>query len=266
MTDIGRADTLWWKLTIVLVVLFGLTLVAWAIDDRIINRESVWAKPLKFEASLAMHFATLALALGLVNQSSGWALGLSITAVASIAATAFEILYILVQAARQEPSHFNLSNGFYTTMYVMMAVGAVVITLAAGVVGVAVLLDPKPGASSALSFGFVLGLVGGALLTLVTAFRMGGALDHHNGSEIAGALRMPLTGWSLTVGDRRVPHFLATHMMQALPIAGALAGSLLAPPLAVAAVVLSAILWTILTLLAFAQANAGVPLTQWPFT
>jgi hypothetical protein len=29
-------------------------------------------------------------------------------------------------------------------------------------------------------------------------------------------------GWSLTSGDLRVSHFLATHMMQAVPIAAAL--------------------------------------------
>lgn len=266
MIDIGRADALWWKLTIVLVVLFVLTLVAWAIDDRVIDRESIWAKPLKFEASLAIHFATLALALSLVNQSPGWALGLSVSAIASVAATAFEILYILVQAARQETSHFNLSIAFYSFMYVLMAAGAVVITLAAGVVGLAVLLDSRPGVSKPLNWGFVLGLVGGTILTLVTAFRMGGALNHHNGVEAAEALRMPLTGWSLTVGDRRVPHFLATHMMQAMPIAGAIAGSIFATPVAVAAVLAIAVLWTMLTLIAFAQANTGVPLTQWPFT
>ncbi|MBN8980083.1 MAG: hypothetical protein J0I29_02235 [Rhizobiales bacterium] len=265
MADISRAEALWWKLTVVLVGLFAVTLIGWLIDDRVIDRESVWAKPLKFEASLAIHFATLAIALNAVSETSRWGSVVWAAAVASTAATVFEMLYILLQAARQQPSHFNLSSGFYTAMYVAMAAGAVVITTAAGITGGAVLAGAKPGVAPAVRWGLALGLVGGTLLTLVTAFRMGGALNHHNGIEVTGGLRMPITGWSLTVGDRRVPHFLATHLMQALPIAGAVAASVVSPAIALVGVFAFGVLWTAATLITFAQANAGVPLTQWPF-
>ena len=92
--------------------------------------------------------------------------------------------------------------------------------LMAAVVGVAALLDGEARLGPATCLGVVLGLLGGTILTLVIAFRMGGAPGRHVGLEPASAPRLPLTGWSLAVGDRRVPHFFATHMMQALPLAG----------------------------------------------
>jgi hypothetical protein len=74
----------------------------------------------------------------------------------------------------------------------------------------------------ATRIGVGVGLIGGTVLTIIVGLTMGGSPGHHVGVEPAGAARMPITGWSLTVGDRRVPHFFATHMMQAVPVAGLL--------------------------------------------
>ena len=266
MSDLNRAEQLWWNAAFVLALLFTATLAAWMFDTRLIDRESVWAKPLKFEASLALHFATLALCTTLLRDPSKWETLLWAAGVASVAATVFEMIYILVQAARQMPSHFNLSTPFFTTMYVLMAVGAVFITIAALPVGMAVLFDPADGNAFAVRLGVTLGLVGGTVLTLITAFRIGGALNHHAGIELANAPRMAITGWSLSVGDRRVAHFLATHMMQAVPLCGYLCGKLGSPFAASAAVVGFAALWISATLVAFAQSNMGLPLTRWPWS
>jgi len=32
--------------------------------------------------------------------------------------------------------------------------------------------------------------------------------------------KIPVVGWSREVGDLRIPHFIATHMMQILPLLG----------------------------------------------
>lgn len=265
MTSPDRVFDLWFVTAIALGGLFPLCAIAWAFDGRLLGSESVWAKPMKFALSLAIHFLTLALALRLVAPQSASSTLLWAIALASVAAAVFEMSYIVVQAARQQPSHFNLSTPFYAAMYVLMALGAVAITVAAGAVGLAALLQPAPDVSRALQWAVVIGLAGGTILTLVTAFRMGGALDHHNGVEAAEAARMPLTGWSLTVGDRRVPHFLATHMMQAIPVAGLLAERLMKPAAAVFGVVAFSAIWIAATLIAFRQANAGLALTRWPF-
>ncbi len=265
MSQVSRAEALWWNATMVLTLLFAITLVAFLLDKRLIAGESVWAKPLKFEASLALHFATLALAVSLVNLQTSWGPLLWYVAIASIAATAFEVAYIVVQAARQQASHFNLATPFYATMYVLMAIGAVVITISAAAVGGAVFSDADATVRPALLAGISIGLIGGAILTLITAFKMGGALNHHAGVEAFNAPRMPLTGWSLTVGDRRVPHFLATHMIQAIPLAGFTLDRFFTAPIAIGGVLAVAGVWITATVVSFQQANAGLPFMRWPY-
>lgn len=259
-----RTEQLWWTTVAVLVLLFAATLVLSLIDRRELDGAGVWAKPLKFELALALHFATLALIVGSLGDSWRQSSALWWVAVASAACTSFEMGYILVQAGRQQASHFNLATPFLAAMYGLMAAGAIVITLAAAVVGVAALLDGEARLGPATRLGVVLGLLGGTILTLVIAFKMGGALDRHVGLEPTSAPRLPLTGWSLAVGDRRVPHFFATHMMQALPLAGLVFDRVLPRLAATAAMVILAVGWAALTLFFFHQANSGLPLHRWP--
>lgn len=261
--DRRHAEHVWWTAAALLMALFAATLVVHAFDRRLLDGAAVWAKPLKFEVSLAIHFATLAMVVGALSEP--WRQGalLRYVAWASAVSAALEIAYIVVQAARQEASHFNLSTPFHAAMYAGMAIGAVVITAAAAAVGSAALLDGESRMGPATRLGAVVGLIGGTLLTLVIAFRMGGALDRHVGLEPAGAPRMPLTGWSLAVGDGRVPHFFATHMMQVIPLAGLGLDRMAARGWAIAGVLVVAALWTMLTLALFRQANAGLPLWRW---
>lgn len=260
----SRAEHLWSTTALSLLLLLAVTLVAWLIDRRLIDGASVWAKPIKFEMSLALHFATLALIVSRLGEPWRHSRLLWWIAAASVACTAFEIGYILLQAARQQESHFNLATPLLRTMYVLMAIGAVVITVAAAAVGLAALLDGASRLGPATRIGVVLGLIGGTVLTLVVAFRMGGALSHHVGIEAPGAMRMPLTGWSLSVGDRRVPHFFATHMMQAVPLAGLWLDALIPKGWAIAGVSVFALAWLLSTVGLFFQANAGVPIWRWP--
>ena len=258
-----RTETVWWGTVATLLVLFVVTLALSLVDRRTLDHTTVWSKPLKFELSLALHFATLAVVVSAFGE--GWRRSplLEALAWASAACALFEIAYIAIQAARQQGSHFNVSTPLYAALYTAMAIGAVVITLAAAVVGVVAAIDPQARFGAATRWGIVLGLVAGTALTFLTAFRIGGALGHHVGVEPAGAPRVPLFGWSLAVGDRRVAHFFATHMMQVVPLAGLLLDRVLPRGPAVAVVVALAIGWTVLTLLVFRQANAGLPLLRW---
>jgi hypothetical protein len=70
---------------------------------------------------------------------------------------------------------------------------------------------------------------------------------------------MMFTGWSLTGGDLRVAHFLATHMMQAVPIAAVIAVSARTGFLAPYGLLLFAALWAAWTLAEFSVALAGEP-------
>ena len=252
-------ETVYWAAVATFVALFAVVLGLQIFDKRLIDGESIWTKPLKFHLALAVHFATLGLATSILSQSyraSPWLLAVAVTAVAS---AGFELAYMTVQATRLQKSHFNLSTPFYAMMYVLMAVGAVLITMAAGVVGLAVWLDRASSVGPVLRTGVALGLTGGTVLTLVVAFRMGAALSHHVGIEDANAVRVPFFGWSRTVGDLRVPHFLATHMMQVLPIAGLAIERFASGPFALALIWTFAAVWSSLTVYAFNRALAGQP-------
>ena len=131
--------------------------------------------------------------------------------------------------------------------------------MAAGVVGLAVWLDKASSVGSVLRTAIALGLIGGTVLTLIVAFRMGAALSHHVGIEEANAARVPFFGWSRTVGDLRVPHFLATHMMQVLPIAGLAIERFASGPIALVLIWIIAAVWSTLTAYAFNRALAGQP-------
>ena len=261
-TGTTRPEWLWLATALVLVALFVLTGIVQRFDTRLLDGSSVWAKPLKFQLSLAIHFATLALVVSWLSPENRAGNLLWWAAVASVAATAFEVGYIMLQAARAQHSHFNVGTPLASALYSAMAIGAVLITVAAAVPGLLILAD-RSEIAPALRIGTAIGLIGGTILTLVVAFRMGGALDRFVGVEPPGAIRMPLTGWSLSVGDRRVPHFFATHMMQVVPFAGWVLSLALPAIVATVAVLVVAAAYVALTLFLFAQANAGHPILRW---
>jgi hypothetical protein len=63
------------------------------------------------------------------------------------------------------------------------------------------------------------------------------------------------------VGDLRPAHFFATHMMQAVPLAGVLAARVMPGTAAIIAVLVFALLWSALVWITFQEALAGSPVT-----
>jgi hypothetical protein len=257
---IGTAELILWTGAVVMLLVLALCALFWSVDKRLLNEASVWAKPMKFAISLAIHMATLALIVGLLGAGARAGTLLALTAAACALTSLGEMVYILVQGARGQASHFNMATPFTRGMYTAMAVGAVILTVAAAVVGLVAATDRDAEIAPALRQAIALGLVGGTILTLVTAFTIGSRLSPHVPAEPSGGARMALTGWSLAVGDLRVPHFLATHMMQVLPLAGLVAARLLPGGAGVAAVWVAAALWTALVMLTYQQALAGRPM------
>lgn len=105
--------------------------------------------------------------------------------------------------------------------------------------------------------GVVLGLTGGTILTLITAFAIGANGGPHIGGTPDPVARMPLTGWSQTSGDLRVAHFLATHMVQALPILALGTAGIVASGHAIGIVRGLASVWAAWTLFEFLNARGG---------
>ncbi|QEE47335.1 hypothetical protein FVA81_23210 [Rhizobium sp. WL3] len=200
------------------------SLLALGLDDRLINDISVWSKPLKFQASLILMLATLFFLLSLIEARTRAGRGVWLASLVAVITATGEILYITLQAARGRASHFNDSTPVEAMAYSVMGAGAALLVLSSMVIGVYILLRPRPDAPTALRLGGGWGLLLGSVATLFSAFALGsGAIDgpgHWVGGIKTDIGGLPLFGWSRSGGDLRVPHFFATHIMQALPILG----------------------------------------------
>ena len=87
---------------------------------------------------------------------------------------------------------------------------------------------------------------------------MAAQLRHTVGADDGGA-GIPFVNWSGAYGDLRVAHFFGTHAMHAVPLAGFVAGLVLARRPAVWATWGFAALWAAFCVAVFAQALAGDP-------
>ncbi|MBL9051996.1 MAG: hypothetical protein JNK19_17920 [Tabrizicola sp.] len=242
---LSRPHPLLLRLTL-LVALAALPLmVAYGLDDRLFQGDNVWLKPLKFHLALTVYTGTLALFATLLPEgtfaSRRWTIYIGVVAACIVA----ELLWIGGAAALGTASHFN-QTGVWAAIYGLMGAAAVTLTSLSMVMGLVFWrhrVDP-------LMLAVALGLVLTFVLTVPVAGTMSSGPGHFVGTPVTGA-RFPLMGWSLEVGDLRLPHFLATHAMHVVPLAG-LTGSR-------ATVWATATGFTALVLWCFARALMGLP-------
>ncbi len=217
-------DNRWWReATLASLALLLLCLCLSQVDARTLLGVSVWTKPAKFYLSIAVYFATLLLCARLLADGF-WQTrrGRALTAL-TLSTAIFELAYISAQAALGEASHFNGSSAFHGVMYSLMGVGAVLLVLGSGWLGIEIAL--QRGLESPLVLSVVLGL----LLTVLLGGGFGGVLSS-NGGHWVGTCRddaqgLALLGWSTECGDLRVAHFWGMHAMQALPLGTLCLGS-----------------------------------------
>ncbi|MEJ7686563.1 MAG: hypothetical protein WKG52_05955 [Variovorax sp.] len=224
----GAAEQTAWATGALCAALLLPTALASTIDTRTLNDISVWAKPLKFQFSFALHWLTMAWLLQCLAAPARLAAGTRAMLATGGLATVAELLYITVQAARGRASHFNFETVWERALYYgFMGPAAVLIVAVTAWLGWQVWQHRDPHCGAGLSLGAALGLMlGGALTLLVSTPLAAGVIDgpgHWVGGQRTDALGLPLFGWSTTGGDLRVPHFFATHLLQALPLLGWLA-------------------------------------------
>jgi hypothetical protein len=220
-------------------------LAAYGLDDRLFQGDSVWLKPLKFHLALTVYTGSLALFAMLLPESTftsrRWRLYIALVTACILA----ELLWVGTAATLGTASHFNLA-GIWSLIYGLMGLAAVTLTSLSLAMGIAFWRR----ADSALMLSVALGLILTFLLTVPIAGTMSSGPGHLVGTPLTGA-RFPLMGWSREVGDLRLPHFLATHAMHAVPLAGMTGNR--------AAVWITAAGFTGLTLWCFARALQGLP-------
>lgn len=235
------------------------TVFALLVDDRLRYGVAIWVKPIKFEVSLAVFFATLAVCARWLPAATAGGRGHGALATCVVAATAVEMAWILGAAALGTGSHFNQSTPVAAALFALAGVLAVGFTAATAVYGVAIWRSPEGPRSPALRFGVAAGLVLTFALTVVfaaTMARNGSHLVPAGGSDAGG---LPGMGWSRTVGDLRVAHFFGTHAMQAVPAVALVAAALMPPRPATAATAAFAVAWLAFSVAVFVQALAGQP-------
>lgn len=244
-------------LTVIILLSAIPLLVAYQLDPRQFQGDSIWLKPLKFHAALAIYLGTLVvfarwLPDGMM-QSRSWQIYQGV----AIACILAELLWIGGAAALGTASHFN-QTGIWAALYALMGLAAVTLTSLSLVMGVAIWRNAQTGLAPAAHLSIALGLVLTFVLTVIVAGAMASGTGHHIGTPVTGA-RVPVMGWSREVGDLRLPHFLATHALHALPIVGLLAARFLPDTPGRLAVWAAGLGFTALVGLTFAQALAGRP-------
>lgn len=220
-------------------------MAAYGLDDRLFQGDNVWLKPLKFHLAIAVYVGTLVLYAMLLPEgtftSRRWRVYFRIVTLAILA----ELVWIGAAAALGTGSHFNVV-GIWNPIYSVMGLAAVILTSPTAAMAPAFWRQRTDPLLLAVALGLALTFV----LTVPIAGTMANLLTHHVGTPVTGA-RMPLMGWSTEVGDLRLPHFLATHAMHFVPLAG-LTGNR-------GAVWGAALGFTGLVLWCFARALMGLP-------
>jgi Domain of unknown function (DUF4281) len=242
-----------------------MTGIASTVDDRLFNGINIWIKPLKFCASMLVYVLTLAWALSLMSENGRNAKLVVRSVWLGCISGLFEIFYIAIQAARGRASHFNDGTSFELMMYGLMGLGAVAMVVSSFFIGVALRKNSEITDRLEERFGMSVGLIVGSVATLLTALVLGsGAIagpGHWVGGMKTDVAGLWPFGWSSTGGDLRVPHFFATHLMQAIPLIGLIVDKL-EITMKRKIVIGSAFLGVTLVIATFIQAVAGYSLAS----
>ena len=176
-----------------------------------VHHVNAWLKPLKFALSIAVYSWTMG---WYCHYLTGFNLGVFNWTV--VALWGFELLYIAYRASRGELSHFNQTSSWTSTLYVLMAVAATVVTLYTAYVGVLFFRQDFPELPVQYVWGIRLGILVFVVFSL-QGFAMGARLSHSVGA-VNDSSNLFIVGWSRTFGDLRVAHFIGMHALQVLPL------------------------------------------------
>lgn len=128
----------------------------------------------------------------------------------------FEIFYIAFQASKGQLSHYNLSTPIYTALYSTMALAATLVTLYTAYVGLLFFTNSFPELPDYYVWAIRLGIMIFVIFSF-EGFAMGSRLNHSVGA-LNDNSNLFVLGWSKTVGDLRVAHFIGMHALQILPL------------------------------------------------
>jgi hypothetical protein len=208
----GLAWGIWWN-----VGLLALSLAAMPFDGRRIMGLNPWIKPVKFDLSVIVFLATVAVLLWALGEAQelrdmklwvGWGIGVAMILEDSV---------IALQSARGVRSHMNYATPLDGGLFGVMGICILVSSLLSLWLLV-VWCRTDGGLAPAVVWGIRLGL----LLLLagsIEGVRMVAWGGHTVGAEDGGP-GLAFVNWSTGHGDLRVAHFFALHALQIFPLAG----------------------------------------------
>jgi hypothetical protein len=204
-----------------------ISIVGLVVDDRVLAGAPIWLKPFKFAVSIVIYAVTWSWLMAYLpnNRLTRW----SATAIAVI--LAIEYVIIVGQVLRGRHSHFNVATPLDAVLWGTMGTSIALLWIA-NLVLAFFLLRQQIGDSSvtwAVRAGTVISLAGIAVAFLMTGptpeqlasvsnGTFAGIIGGHSVGVADGGPIMPVTGWSTTGGDLRIPHFIGIHALQALPL------------------------------------------------
>lgn len=249
------------ELTVFGLILLTLTVmmfVAQFFDARTLGGANIWVKPTRFAGSIGIFALTSAWFFGYVRPERRRGALMRATVWMIIVAGAFEIVWITYQASQALASHFNTGSPFYTFMYALMGLFAVILIAATLPLAWEIGRRPVTGLRPDFVMAVVIGLVITFVLGTATGAHMAAQPSHAVGAEGSG---IPLFGWNRLGGDLRIAHFMGIHAQQAMAVLGAVVGGLMIGR-ARLIIIGGAAAWCVIALLLFAQAVGGRAL--WP--
>lgn len=172
---------------------------------------NVWYKPFKFAFSTFMFVWAMAWYCSYLPNFNSKLFNWSV-----IILLGFEIFYIALQASKGQISHYNLSTPIYSALFSMMALAATLVTIYTAYIGFLFFTDSFPNLPDYYVWAIRLSIVIFVIFSF-EGFAMGSSLNHSVGA-INDNSNWLIVGWSKTVGDLRVSHFIGMHALQVLPI------------------------------------------------
>jgi hypothetical protein len=222
------------------------------LDERTLRGVNVWVKPMKFMASVALLALTTAWFAPMLPDAVRRGRSFSGLVWTLIITGGFEVVYITLQAGLGQASHYNVGDAFHATMYTLMGGAAMVLTATQPWLAWLIWRHGDRSVAPAYRQAVLLGLVLTFMLGASVGMMLGG------GTPATGA-GLPVVGWSRSMGDLRVAHFIGIHVGQILPLAG-FALARWTPRRALPGLWLACAAWTGLWAWTLLQALAGRPL------
>ncbi len=172
---------------------------------------NAWLKPLKFGISIGLFSWTMAWYCHYLSDFNVTPFNWTV-----ISLFGFELIYIVFQASKGQLSHFNISTPTYSLLYSLMGLAAALVTLYAAYIGLLFFIQPFPSLPNYYVWSIRLGI----LIFVIFSFEGGlmGSRMNHSVGALNDNSNWWIVGWSKTVGDLRVSHFIGMHALQLLPL------------------------------------------------